>query len=100
MAHEKVSLNGVEVYPFNSEKELLDYVDMHPGILVAINAEKILHATDETRVVINRNISYCDGAGVGRYREALSPKALSEIRSLILRKPSLMGILYAGNDNP
>jgi UDP-N-acetyl-D-mannosaminouronate:lipid I N-acetyl-D-mannosaminouronosyltransferase len=63
MAHEKVSLNGVEVYPFNSEKELLDYVDMHPGILVAINAEKILHATDETRAIINRNVGYCDGTG-------------------------------------
>ncbi|WP_418892363.1 WecB/TagA/CpsF family glycosyltransferase [Limibacterium fermenti] len=63
MVYEKVSLNGVEVYPFNSEEELLGYVDMHPGILVAINAEKILHATDETRAIINRNIGYCDGAG-------------------------------------
>ncbi len=59
----KVSLNGVEVFPFKSEKELLDYVDGHKGILVAINAEKILHATDRTRVIINRNIGYCDGAG-------------------------------------
>lgn len=59
----KVSLNGVEVFPFKSEKELLDYVDGHKGILVAINAEKILHATDKTRAIINRNIGYCDGAG-------------------------------------
>lgn len=59
----KVSLNGVEVFPFKSEKELLDYVDGHKGILVAINAEKILHATDRTRAIINRNIGYCDGAG-------------------------------------
>ena len=60
---EKISLNGVEVYPFTSEQQLLDFVDAHKGILVAINAEKILHATDETRALINRNIGYCDGAG-------------------------------------
>ena len=32
-------------------------------ILVAINAEKILHATDESREFINRNIGYPDGIG-------------------------------------
>lgn len=63
MTHKKVSLNGIELHPFNSERELLDYVNIHKGILVAINAEKILHATDETRVIINRNVGYCDGAG-------------------------------------
>jgi len=31
--------------------------------LIAINAEKILHATDQTRDIINRNIGYCDGIG-------------------------------------
>ncbi|MEG0693638.1 MAG: WecB/TagA/CpsF family glycosyltransferase, partial [Oscillospiraceae bacterium] len=51
------------LFPFNSEIELLHYVDKHKGILVAINAEKILHATDATREIINRNIGYCDGAG-------------------------------------
>lgn len=60
----KVSLNGVEIFPFASEEQLLHYVDMHKGILVAINAEKILHATEQTRAIINRNIGYCDGAGV------------------------------------
>lgn len=59
----KVSLNGVEVFPFDSEQQLLSHVDRHKGILVAINAEKILHATDQTRDIINRNIGYCDGAG-------------------------------------
>ena len=61
---DKVSLNGVEIFPFASEEQLLHYVDMHKGILVAINAEKILHATEQTRAIINRNIGYCDGAGV------------------------------------
>ena len=60
---EKVSLNGVEVFPYTSEQQLLEYVEEHRGILVAINAEKILHATDQTRAIINRNIGYCDGAG-------------------------------------
>ena len=59
----KVSLNGVELYPFGSEAELLNYIDEHKGILVAINAEKILHANDTTRSIINRNIGYCDGSG-------------------------------------
>lgn len=60
---EKVSLNGVEVFPYASEQQLLEYVEAHKGILVAINAEKILHATDQTRAIINRNIGYCDGSG-------------------------------------
>lgn len=60
---EKVSLNGVEVFPYTSELQLLEYVDAHKGILVAINADKILHATDQTRAIINRNIGYCDGVG-------------------------------------
>lgn len=58
----KVSLNGVEIYPFDSEQSLLSFVNDNKGILVAINAEKILHATDQTRGIINRNIGYCDGA--------------------------------------
>ena len=63
MVNDKVSLNGVEVFPFNSEGELLSYIDRFKGILVAINAEKILHATEETRAIINRNVGYCDGIG-------------------------------------
>lgn len=63
MQDNRVELNGVKVYPFASFEELLAYVGERKGILVAINAEKILHATDETRAIINRNIGYCDGAG-------------------------------------
>ena len=59
----KISLNGVDVFPFPSVDALLEYVDSKKGILVAINAEKILHATTESRNIINRNIGYCDGAG-------------------------------------
>lgn len=63
MQDNRVELNGVKVHPFSSREELLDYVDQKKGILVAINAEKILHATSETRSIINRNIGYCDGYG-------------------------------------
>lgn len=59
----KISLNGVEVYPFGSPDELMEHVDKNKGILVAINAEKILHATPQSRDIINRNIGYSDGAG-------------------------------------
>lgn len=55
--------NGVQIYPFHSFDEILDYgFDQH-RILVAINAEKIIHANDQTRGIINRNIGYCDGTG-------------------------------------
>lgn len=76
MCMEKVPLNGVEVFPFANERELLDYVDVHKGILVAINAEKILHATEQTRNIINRNIGYCDGQGAVR---AMHQKGYREV---------------------
>lgn len=61
---ERVTLkNGVKVYPFASFDELLEFADSSKKILVAINAEKILHATDQTRAIINGNIGYCDGTG-------------------------------------
>jgi UDP-N-acetyl-D-mannosaminouronate:lipid I N-acetyl-D-mannosaminouronosyltransferase len=63
MKQEIATINGVKVYPFSSFQSLMDYVRNVKGILVAINAEKILHATPQTRNIINRNIGYCDGAG-------------------------------------
>ena len=63
MLRNTVKINGLNIYPFNSFEDLLEYVSGKKGILVAINAEKILHATDQTRNIINRNIGYCDGIG-------------------------------------
>lgn len=63
MQDNRVILNGVKVHPFTSRAELMNYVESKKGILVAINAEKILHATEQTRSIINRNIGYCDGYG-------------------------------------
>ena len=61
---DRIELNGMKVFPFRSANELLAYVDQHKGILVAVNAEKVTKATDETRAVVNDNIGYADGAGV------------------------------------
>lgn len=63
MQDDRVSLRGVKVHPFTSFDQLLGFVTGRKGILVAINAEKILHATEQTRNIINRNIGYCDGIG-------------------------------------
>lgn len=58
-----VNIKGVQLFPFQSREQIVDYLSKNPGILVAINAEKILHANEQTRNIINRNIGYCDGAG-------------------------------------
>ena len=61
---DRIELNGMKVFPFSSSRELLTYVDGHKGILVAVNAEKVTKATEETRAIVNNNIGYADGAGV------------------------------------
>lgn len=63
-SNERVELNGMKVFPFSSPNQLLEYVDSHKGILVAVNAEKVTKATDDTRAIVNNNIGYADGAGV------------------------------------
>ena len=60
---EKSCLRGIDVYPFRSADEIMDFADRRKGILVAINAEKVMFATDDTRRIINNNIGYCDGSG-------------------------------------
>ena len=56
-------LNGVKTFAPQSRKDLIDYALIHKKILVAVNAEKILHATPQSRHVINRNLGYPDGIG-------------------------------------
>ena len=41
----------------------MQYAFEHKKIMVAVNAEKILHATDDSRALINRNLGYPDGIG-------------------------------------
>lgn len=59
----RVYIKGIALYPFSSNHQIVEYVNKHPGILVAVNAEKIVNQTETTRGIINRNIGYCDGAG-------------------------------------
>lgn len=60
---ERVDIRGALVFPFESADQLIDYADTHKGILVAVNAHKILDANAVTLPIINNNIAYCDGAG-------------------------------------
>ena len=57
------TLNNVNTYAPKSRMELIDYAIEHKKILIAVNAEKILHATNESRAIINRNLGYPDGIG-------------------------------------
>jgi UDP-N-acetyl-D-mannosaminouronate:lipid I N-acetyl-D-mannosaminouronosyltransferase len=57
------TINGIRVFSFPTRDELIDYVEKEKKSLIAINAEKILHATEETRALINKNIGYADGIG-------------------------------------
>lgn len=56
-------INGVKVYAPPSRQALIDYAFANGSLLVAVNAEKILHATEQTRSIINRNVGYPDGLG-------------------------------------
>src|SRR5664280_863658 len=56
-------INGVQIWSFVARQQLIDFAFETKKILVAINAEKILHATDETRRLINNNIGFVDGIG-------------------------------------
>ena len=58
-----ILINGVQTFSPQSRNELIDFAFENKSILVAVNAEKILHATDESRSIINRNVGYPDGIG-------------------------------------
>lgn len=57
------TINGLRIFAPQTREELIDYAFEHKPILVAVNAEKILHATPESRTIINRNVGYPDGIG-------------------------------------
>lgn len=60
---EKININGILIYPFKSEIEILEYIDHNKGILVAVNSKKIKEANESLRAIVNNNIGYVDGAG-------------------------------------
>ncbi|UTW10629.1 WecB/TagA/CpsF family glycosyltransferase [Marinobacterium rhizophilum] len=56
-------IGGIKIYAPNSRKDLIDFAFNHHSLLVAVNAEKILHATEQSRNIISRNVGYPDGIG-------------------------------------
>lgn len=58
-----VYINSINTFAPKSRQDLIDYALDHKKILVAVNAEKILNATDQSRNIINRNVGYPDGIG-------------------------------------
>ena len=58
-----ITINTISIYPFTSRDELIQSAVEQKKMLIAINAEKILHANDQTRDIINNNIGYADGIG-------------------------------------
>jgi UDP-N-acetyl-D-mannosaminouronate:lipid I N-acetyl-D-mannosaminouronosyltransferase len=57
-------INGIKIYDFSSRKALIEYAFLSEKSLIAINAEKILHADTRMRELININIGFADGIGV------------------------------------
>ena len=56
-------INGIKIFAPIKIKELIQFAINNQKILIAINAEKILHSTNNIRELINRNIGYPDGIG-------------------------------------
>ncbi len=59
----KVRIRNIEIYVFPNRQVFLDYVEDKKKILIAINAEKILHEDQKLHKIINENIGYTDGIG-------------------------------------
>jgi UDP-N-acetyl-D-mannosaminouronate:lipid I N-acetyl-D-mannosaminouronosyltransferase len=74
-----ISVNDVNIYAFTDKHDLLNFVNTNAGALIAINAEKILHATDQTKAIINNHIGYCDGIGAVM---ALRKKGYKNVRKI------------------
>ena len=55
--------NGIKIYSFKNRRELIHFAAKEKKCLIAVNAEKILNATDQLRELINKNIGYADGIG-------------------------------------
>lgn len=58
-----ITVNRIKIYAPSSRNDLIDFALGNRSILVAVNAEKILHASEQSRSIINRNVGYPDGFG-------------------------------------
>lgn len=66
MKIQSVDLNGKRTYGPASRAELIEFWVEQKGILVAMNAEKILNTNPVLTDIINNNIGYPDGVGAVR----------------------------------
>ena len=60
---DSIVINGIRTYCFSSREQIIDLAFSEKKSLIAVNAEKILHATDNTRELFNKNIGFSDGIG-------------------------------------
>ena len=63
MRVESYNVNGFKVFGFDSRKELISYIKQNPGILLAVNAEKIFSGVEELRLISQNGVGYTDGIG-------------------------------------
>lgn len=60
---ESIYMNGIKTYCFSSREKLIEYALNEKKSLLAVNAEKILHATPLSRNLFERSIGFSDGVG-------------------------------------
>ena len=72
-------INGIQTYAPASRRDLIEYAWQGNKILVAVNAEKILHANEDSRNIINRNLGYPDGIGAVMALKKMGVKQVSKI---------------------
>ena len=58
-----IKINGFRLFGFKDKSELIQFVTQNPGILVALNAEKIYRRERELQQMTWRGIGYADGTG-------------------------------------
>ena len=56
-------INGIRTNCFTPRDEIIKFSFADKKSLIAVNAEKILHANDKTRELFSRNIGFSDGIG-------------------------------------
>lgn len=58
-----VTFNGINIYPFHSKEQFLQYISKNKKIYIAINISKLYNTSKDLIDIINNNIGYPDGIG-------------------------------------
>ena len=56
-------INNKKIHYFDSKQDLLVAIENFKGLLIAMNAEKILNGNKELENIVNNSLTYCDGYG-------------------------------------